>query len=350
MTWLAWRQFRTAALAMSVPVVALLVTLALTGRHVAHLYAASGLGHCGSPQTCAPDRQAFFSAVKAQTSTPVVYFVAIAVLYLMPALLGLFWGAPLAARETEAGTFRLVWTQSVTRRRWLTVKLAVGAAAAALVTGVSSWAVTAWSRPIDRAAALPGGAESALPDHFHPVVFGARGVVPVAVAVFGFLAGATAGLLLRRTLPAVAATLVAVAVVQAVVPTVVRQHYAMPEHTTVPLVVDSRPGLQLSIDGGHLGIRMPVDVPGAWVTSVSLVDASGTAYHGPVPQACEGTTDSPTACFAAINALHLWQAADYQPGSRFGRFQAEEAALYAALSVALTGLCFVRIRRMAPSQ
>jgi hypothetical protein len=143
---------------------------------------------------------------------------------------------------------------------------------------------------------------------------------------------------------------VVLAVVQAVVPTVVRQHYATPEHITVPLVVDGRPGLQLSIDGARLGVRMPVDVPGAWVTSTALVDASGAPYRGSVPQACEGTTNSPTECFAAINALHLWQAADYQPGNRYERFQGEEVALYAALSAALIALCFFRIRRMAPTQ
>ena len=32
-----------------------------------------------------------------------------------PALIGLFFGAPLIARELETGTFRLAWTQSVTR-------------------------------------------------------------------------------------------------------------------------------------------------------------------------------------------------------------------------------------------
>src|SRR5262245_11880941 len=44
---------------------------------------------------------------------------------LVPALIGAFWGAPLVARELETGTHRLVWNQSVPRRRWLAVKLTV---------------------------------------------------------------------------------------------------------------------------------------------------------------------------------------------------------------------------------
>jgi len=47
------------------------------------------------------------------------------VVLVVPALIGVFWGAPLIARELETGTFRLAWTQSVTRTRWLAVKLGV---------------------------------------------------------------------------------------------------------------------------------------------------------------------------------------------------------------------------------
>ena len=53
----------------------------------------------------------------------------------LPALIGLFWGAPLIARELEAGTHRLVWNQSVTRGRWLAVKLGLIGLAAAAATG-----------------------------------------------------------------------------------------------------------------------------------------------------------------------------------------------------------------------
>ena len=45
--------------------------------------------------------------------------------YVVPAVIGIFWGAPMIAREIEAGTYRLVWTQSITRTRWLVSKLGV---------------------------------------------------------------------------------------------------------------------------------------------------------------------------------------------------------------------------------
>ena len=51
------------------------------------------------------------------------YFAGGAALYLTPALIGTFWGAPLVTRELEAGTLRLAWNQSVTRTRWMAAKL-----------------------------------------------------------------------------------------------------------------------------------------------------------------------------------------------------------------------------------
>ena len=54
----------------------------------------------------------------------------ITLVLVVPALIGMFWGAPLIAHELETGTFRLAWTQSVSRRRWLLVKMGlVGLAA-----------------------------------------------------------------------------------------------------------------------------------------------------------------------------------------------------------------------------
>ena len=61
----------------------------------------------------------------------------------------MFWGAPLVARELETGTFRLAWTQSVTRTRWLAVKLALVGLASMAVAGLLSLILTWWSSPID---------------------------------------------------------------------------------------------------------------------------------------------------------------------------------------------------------
>ena len=110
----------------------------------------------------------------------------------------MFWGAPLVARELESGTYRLAWTQSVTRRRWLTIKVALVGVAALAVAGLASWLVSWWFAPLDAINM----------NRFDPSVFGARGIVAIGYAGFAFALGVAAGALTRRTLPAMAATLV----------------------------------------------------------------------------------------------------------------------------------------------
>ena len=72
-------------------------------------------------------------------------------MYLAPALIGLFWGAPLIARELETGTYRLAWNQSVTRSRWTLAKLGIGGLASVAVAGLLSLMITWWASPINTA-------------------------------------------------------------------------------------------------------------------------------------------------------------------------------------------------------
>ena len=108
-------------------------------------------------------------------------------LILVPALLGAFVGAPLVARELEFGTYRLVWTQAVSRRRWLVSKTALLAAATVLGAGLLAILVTWWRHPF---AALDG--------RLGLNVFEIEGVVVPAYAVFALALGVLAGTLLRR--------------------------------------------------------------------------------------------------------------------------------------------------------
>ncbi len=97
--------------------------------------------------------------------------------------------APLVARELETGTFRLAWTQSVSRSRWLVVKFAlVGGAVSALAGGLSLMAAW-WANPINVLNE----------NRFSPANFGVFGIVPFGYALFAFALAATAGLLFRRT-------------------------------------------------------------------------------------------------------------------------------------------------------
>ena len=70
-------------------------------------------------------------------------------LAVLPALAGLFVGAPLLAREFEQGTYRVAWTQAITRRRWLLSKTALLALATVVAGGLASAIVMWWREPFD---------------------------------------------------------------------------------------------------------------------------------------------------------------------------------------------------------
>ncbi|MEV8230048.1 ABC transporter permease subunit [Streptomyces sp. NPDC079167] len=115
----------------------------------------------------------------------------------IPVLAGVFLGAPLVAGDLESGTAKLVTSQSVSRLRWLTTKLAVPAVMLALSTGVLSAVLTWWWHPVK-------GLSSGL---IWTSFFSVTGVTPVAYALLTFTVGVAAGMVLRRTLVSMVVTL-----------------------------------------------------------------------------------------------------------------------------------------------
>jgi hypothetical protein len=112
MMWLSLRQFRLQALVGAVLLVLAGVYLLSLGTDIREAYDVS-LARCDGQPDCGPQIAQFLSNYQ-----NTLLFIAAAI-GLVPALIGAFWGAPLIARELEAGTHRLVWNQSVTRRHWL---------------------------------------------------------------------------------------------------------------------------------------------------------------------------------------------------------------------------------------
>ena len=188
MTWLAWRQFRTQAVAGLVLLSAVAITLAVTRSGLASSFQIAL--HCKGAQACDSASSAF------SAKDTLLRSIANALALAVPALIGVFWGAPLIARELETGSFRLAWTQSVTRSRWMLVKLGVVGTASMLAAGLFSLAVTWWSSMGDRLQNSP----------FQE--YDQRGIVLIGYAAFAFALGVALGVILRRTLPAMATTFV----------------------------------------------------------------------------------------------------------------------------------------------
>ncbi len=337
-------QFRVQAAAGAAALAAFAILLAATGPHLASLYAASGLSGC-QPASCEHLASNFLQQLYAAGTYWVLYLLGVMLILLTPAVIGLFWGAPLIARELETGTSALAWNQSVTRTRWLAVKLTVGGLAAMAVTEGLSLMQAWWAAPIGRAVGHGGGGTNLAMGQFSSLVFATHGITPLGYAAFAFTLGVTAGALIQRTVPAMAVTLAIFAAVQIAMPLWIRPNLFPARHTTVAI------GRDISFSNDTQGNftlttgSLPGQ-PGAWILSSGAVNAAGHPVST-APSACtqavvSGAGPSGLDCLAS-HGIRI--AVTYQPASRYWAFQWTETAIYLALALALAGYCFRRLSR-----
>ena len=206
MTWVAWRQQRaqliTLLAVLVVGVGALLAlrlaTVSYVDSHGLQVCLADGADAGGSCQQAVDDfRQAWLNPMR----------IGQLLVMVLPALIGLFCGAPLFARELEQGTHVLAFTQSVSRIRWMASKFAVAALPALVVVLVLQLAVEWWVSAGGAMGPLASG-----PYFF--LTFDGSGTAPVAYTLFAFSLGMFVGAAFRRTLVAMAVTLAVFVVVR----------------------------------------------------------------------------------------------------------------------------------------
>jgi hypothetical protein len=340
MTWLTWRQSRAQTLGAAAALVLVAIPLLVTGPNLVHLYDTSGIATCHSSLDCRTLADALQN--KLAGTDAVLYVVGLGILLLAPGLIGVFWGAPLLTREVEGRTLPLAWNQTVTRTRWMAVKLGLVGLLTAATAGLLSLMLTWWSSPIDTIITLSGDSKPDL-TRLGPILFDSRDITPVGYAAFAFALGVTAGVLIRRTLPALAAGLGGFAAIQVAGPLWIRQHLFAPAHAIVAL--DPANVFQIkSINNNMIIYAVPnFEQQGAWVLSSQIVDKSGHPVHLTAPAVCTG--NNMAACQAWIGRLHLRQIVSYEPASRFWDFQLAETAIFIGLAVALAGFCTWWIRR-----
>jgi hypothetical protein len=356
MLWLTWRQFRTQAAVVAGVLAVIAVALAVTGPHLVHLYDTT-VKPCASHGDCGTATNLFTKNDRLLQQLGQVVLVA-------PALIGIFWGAPLVARELEGHTFRLAWTQSVSRTRWLALKLGLVGLASMAAAGLLSLMVTWWSSPFARITDSP----------FSPSSFDRRDLVPLGYAAFAFALGVTAGVLVRRTLPAMAATLVAFIGVRVAFFEWVRPHLMTPLRALIPL--NAQPGVTLGPAGYAYGHIDAAD----WILSEQTVNGAGQVIgenggigpngaldfavspsgtitiHGVgscanvAPAGQDPRLGAPSPAFQraaqeCVDKFHLREALSYQPVSRYWAFQWYETAIFIGLALLLAGFCFWWVRR-----
>lgn len=332
MIWLTWRQFRTQAIATLAILAAATIYITVTGLQMHHTYT-NELASCPNPLGCRlwdPFQQTYNSQQQ------LLQLLVVAA----PALIGIFWGAPLVAAELERGSHRMVWNQSVTPARWLAVKVALLGLAAVLTTGALSLLLTWWASPLDRIA----------DDRFGAIPFATRNIAPLGYAAFAFALGTVLGLLIRRTLPAMAVTIAVFIALQILFAAVLRPNLLPSTTATMPINATTLSQVQgIGQDGDPSG---PVEVfgpgpAGAWILSATNVEnTSGQEISGNQVSSCLNTPGQDMTsignCIASYN-LHIDYT--YQPASNYWPLQWLETGLYLALAALLGGACFWRIRR-----
>jgi hypothetical protein len=204
---LIWRLHRNQVNFAAAGLGVLAVLLVVTGLTMANDYHVF-LRTCAATQSCADGQGQLFSGDGAIMD---VVNLTVAV----PLLLGLFWGAPLIAKDLEDGTHNLAWTQGVTRRHWLRTNVVWVLLAAALWGAVIAALVSWWRGP-----------ENALGTRFD--AFDVQGFVPVAYALFAVALGLGVGSLFRRVLPAIATTLGIFVALRVAIGVYVRPHFMTP--------------------------------------------------------------------------------------------------------------------------
>jgi len=299
MTWVVWRQHRAEGLILLVVLAVISVFLLITGLEMANSFQQLRLSNClnliSRESPCLGRIQVFdnqYSFLLGGTT----------LLLPLPLLLGALVGAPLVAREVEQRTHLLIWTQSITRMRWLTVKLALLLGVVLLVSGALLALLYWWQSP---SAQIRGS--------FISRIYDTSGPVWVASALLALALGIFAGALTRRTASAIFLTIALFVAIRVPVEVLWRPNFETPVTITWPIDQQEPPALSNQ----------------AWRFASGYIDAQGNRSSD-LREGCtrEMTT---TQCLQAngVQANYI----SYQPGDRFWTFQWIETGIYMGFSV-----------------
>jgi hypothetical protein len=310
MTWVLWRQYRTTALVIGGLLILIIAFLLISGFHGISVAQELRLASCAhqETETCSRIIGDFYNRLFVEQ------LVAVLVLFLLPLLGGLFVGSPLIAREWEQGTYRLAWTQSVTRSRWLANRLTVLILAILLISIIPAALAFWWSGPYSILSSVWTN-------------FDFKGLVPVAYALFAFALGAAGGTLLRKTIPAMGVTLLLFLVIRIAIAIWLRPHFLPPLTTGL---LDTSQSLPPQTQQGETVQYQYVDRLGH---PISINDAI---------QPCAYKNIDFNQCMHDQGIRYYIL---YHPADRFWLFQGMEAALYIVLTIALLSLMVWLVRK-----
>jgi ABC-type transport system involved in multi-copper enzyme maturation permease subunit len=324
LAWMTWRQHRLALAGVLVVLGGLGAFMLVNGLAMHHAYTSLGLASCG--QLSSPGCQSQLTAFQQDYFSWADHLPHLVML--LPGLIGVFIGAPLVARELESGTFRFAWTLARSRVQWIVTKLVLLGLVLTVCTLAFSAVFTWWYGPFD---AITGRMSAYGAYEISGLVFAAR-------TLFGFTLGALLGVLIRRTVPAMAAT--AAVWVAVVVSSMLWLRPLIQNPITLIGAVAKGP-----VPGRHVPVN-------ATVVSHWFQDAAG--HHVGFDQLFQqaivgnrGTPPSPDQLNTYLAQHHYSQWVAYRPNGWFWHFQTVEASGYAILAILLAVATVLILRRRA---
>ena len=289
----------------------------MTGTSMRHTFTTSGLSACLdrvgdasmvsvlNEEGCRELGDAFASRYFSLRLLGLVLFT------LVPLLVGMFWGAPLIAKEIEQGTDALVWTQGVSRRRWAFTEFAMVASMTILAIGTYAVLVVWWYAPLNAATG----------ERFQWLIFDQQGSVPVGYALFASRARRARRRDHRPDPPRHGGDGRRFLVVRFAVAVWLRPHYQAALERRYPVMGSMEPNRLLGdwlIGGGGPGVGAVYDALGHKLKGGQMM------CPPPVAQACIDQVGKGAYNFEI-----------YQPAHRFWMFQSIETAIFVALAILL---------------
>jgi hypothetical protein len=307
MTWAAWRLQRTETL-ITFGILALLAALLVpTGISMANAYHQDGLAACLSMNpspSCAGAIGSFQARFQSIWNTANFFT-------LVPGLIGVALAAPFIL-DLEHGTYRLAWTQSITRGRWLAGKIGLPAITALVASGLLILIFTWWRTP---EANLMGRLDSG--------TFDTTGTVTIGYTLFALGLALALGAFWRRSAASLTLAFIGYFAVRIAVELWLRNHLITPAHATWKGA--QQPG---SLYNAHV-LNLYGTIHGHQVFSGNSGFLGGhVAIQVPVQRAA-GVSGR-----VAPTIFH----ATYIPASDFWPLQLTETALYIGLAALLIGL------------
>jgi ABC-type transport system involved in multi-copper enzyme maturation permease subunit len=254
MTWVAWRQTRFELALLFLVLIALTAFLIPTGLDKQADFESSDLKTCVDTGIvdCWEVRQNFLNGYN--TLNAVVSWF-----NFIPAVVGLLLAVPVVI-EFDRRTYRLAWSQSVGRRRWLATKVAAALLGMAMFSAVLTLLMTWWFQPFNRAEPLDQLQQS----------FNFAGFMPFASAFWSFGLAMAAGVFSRKIIVTVPAALVGFIGLRIPLDVILRPGYEGPaDGPAVEQAVTDAVGrfwpLQMTEAGILVGLSVILIILTAWV-------------------------------------------------------------------------------------